>query len=155
MLKYVSKNSDVADVSIKEYRYCGQKVDNEDYLRKYASSRVVSAVEAYSSLAGYNKYGMKPSVSIISIHLPDERILSIPFGEDPVDYVKKKEIPSSNLERYFLRPDDHSFDDIKICDYFGLYSFITVERNYPTDKGITKKSVRKKKYSFILPNWNC
>lgn len=145
VLKYVSKNSDVADVSIKEHRYCSHKVDEEDYLRKYASSRVVSAVEAYSSLAGYNRYGMNPSVSLISIHLPDERIISVPFGENPVEYVRKTQISSSNLERYFMRPDHQSFDDIKICDYYGIYSLVAATGKDPTDKGVPVKSVQKKK----------
>ena len=153
VLKYVSKNSDTADVSIQEKKYCGQAIDDEDHLRKYASSRVVSAVEAFSSLAGYKRYGMSPSVSLISIHLPDERIISIPQGCNPEYWLRNHEISSSKLERYFLRPTDEEFDNIKICDYYGLFSFTDTFDKGITDKGIPpKRIIRKKKRSYCSIN---
>lgn len=154
VLKYVSKNSDEADVSIKEKKYCGQKIDNEDYLHKYASSRVVSAVEAFSSLADYNRYGMNPSVSLISIHLPDERIISIPKDQDPETWISRNTLSSSKLERYFLRPIDNEFDDIKLCEYFGLYSLNDNTENGLPDFGTPpKKVIRKKKRSYCSINF--
>ena len=153
VLKYVSKNSDTADVSIQEKKYCGQAIDDEDHLRKYASSRVVSAVEAFSSLAGYKRYGMSPSVSLISIHLPDERIISIPQGCNPEYWLRNHEISSSKLERYFLRPTDEEFDNIKICDYYGLFSFTDTFDKGIKDKGIPpKRIIRKKKRSYCSIN---
>ena len=71
---------------------------------------------------------MSPAVSIISIHLPGERIISVPSNvKNREDWLKNHEIPSSKLERYFLRPDLPEFNDMKICDYYGIYSFTNMQ----------------------------
>lgn len=147
VLKYVAKNSDTAEVSIKENKYCGQKIGEEDFLHKYASSRVVSAVEAFSSLAGYNRYGMSPSISIISVHLPGERIISIPPNVNRENWLRDNTLSSSKLERYFLRPSLKEFDDIKLCDYFGIYSLTKsiTSNDQMNDKGVPINRVHKKK----------
>ena len=50
-----------------------------------------------------NRYRMSPAVSIISIHLPGERIISVPSNvKNREDWLKNHENPSSKLERYFL-----------------------------------------------------
>ena len=63
------------------------------------------------------------------------------------DWFKNHEIPSSKLERYFLRPDLPEFNDMKICDYYGIYSFTKCNStsNQMIDNGKPKNQIKKKR----------
>ena len=63
------------------------------------------------------------------------------------DWLKNHEIPSSKLERYFLRPDLPEFNDMKICDYYGIYSFTKCNStsNQMIDNGKPKNQIKKKR----------
>lgn len=53
------------------------------------------------------------------MHLPGENYLRFNFGGNSEDIIEK--VSLSQLERYFARPKDSSFDDVLLTEYYSLY----------------------------------
>ena len=128
VMKYCTKDSDSANIYLKEdSMYCGQKVSNNDLLRKYYSSHVVSGCEAFELINGYKKRGISPRIIMISIHLDGEKFIYTSIKATKEEIEKKRSL-SSLLERYFLRPKESVFNNLTICEYYSLYSYSPLEK---------------------------
>lgn len=146
-MKYVSKNSDVGEVSVTKEKYCGMEIGKNDFLRKYASSHIASASEAFFSMQGSHRYQISPPVTLLQIHLEGKKIICMPLNKETNQTEEQHQIdniPLSKLERYFLRPDEEEFNDLKYCDYYCFYSINTKKNTDFLDKDNPPFRVSKK-----------
>jgi hypothetical protein len=112
-LKYCPKNSDAGRISLRNVIYEGYSITGVNKLQYYAAIRISSASECFAEISGYWRHHMKPTVHVLGIHLPGQKIvLTSGFG----DALEKIDIPSP-LERYFGRPIDSSYDQWTYIDY--------------------------------------
>jgi DNA polymerase III delta prime subunit len=118
VLKYCSKNSDSGRISLQNVLYEGHSVTRVEKLQDYAATRISSASECFAGICGYWRHHMKPSVRILGIHLPGQKIV---LTSGPGDSRDKIDIPSP-LERYFGRPKDCRYDELTYLEYHSRYS---------------------------------
>lgn len=138
----VSKNS------VTKEKYCGMEIGKNDFLRKYASSHIASVSEAFFSMQGSHRYQITPPVTLLQIHLEGKKIIGIPLNKETNQTEEQHQIdniPLSKLERYFLRPDEEEFNDLKYCDYYSFYSINTKKNTDFLDKENPPFRVSKKK----------
>jgi hypothetical protein len=119
VLKYCTKNTDGEQVGMDRVLFEGREVGPEQQLKYYPASRIASAPECFASMCGFWKHHMKPTVLMLGIHLPDQKIiLTRRGGADAREIV---DLPSQ-LERYFGRPGSPEFDLLKYEDYYSQYT---------------------------------
>lgn len=148
VLKYCTKNSDSATITLtSRVLYCGKEVPSDDYLHRYYAEAVFSNSEIWAKLNQYHNFTMHPSVSLIPIHLPGEKIIMYKPGLTDSQILAKANENMSKLERYFARPNIEEFENIKLCEYYAEYSVSSKEtENSIPDNGNPTKFIKKKKY---------
>jgi hypothetical protein len=118
VLKYCAQNSDAGWISFQNVLYEGYSVTRVNKLQYYAAIRISSASECFDGICGYWRRHMKPTVHVLGIHLPGQKIvLTSRLG----DALGKIDI-SGPLERYFGRPIDSSYDQLTYINYHSRYS---------------------------------
>ena len=148
VLKYATKDSDSGDISFENIKYCGQEIGENDQLRRYAATHIVSAPEAYNSICGLRRQEMSPTIELLPIHEEGDRKIVVRRNETKEDIVKKIETSMSKLERYFARPLLPEFDNLKFCEYYSYYVVSKGTGGTP-DRGDPVFSIRlKRKRSF-------
>jgi hypothetical protein len=75
---------------------------------------------------------MKPTVHVLGIHLPGQKIV---LTSEPGDALEKIDI-SSPLKRYFGRPIDTSYDQLTYLDYHSRYSVDTRPASCDVDEDV-------------------
>ena len=151
-MKYATKYSDSGNVSIsQDRRYCGKPIGKDNDLRSFFfQTYIVSGCECFASIAGYGTCGISPTVEFINIHLPGEKIICANLTDSTETIENKIEDSMNMLERYFARPNDVSFDDLTICDYYSKYR-ILIENSEKSfiDNGNPKRYIVEKKNQSI------
>jgi hypothetical protein len=101
-------------------------------LDEYQTGRYISAGEAAWRILGYNITSLRPSVTSLSVHLPD----SLRHRQ----YRRKDQSEMTNLHRYFLRPlgsfTDHDgslvdFDELTYTSYYEQFYHVRVQVGEP------------------------
>jgi hypothetical protein len=87
-------------------------------LRYYAATRISSTSERFAGICGYWQHHMKPTVHVLGMHLPGQKIV---LTSGPGDALDKIDVPSP-LERHFGRPIDSSYDQLTYTDCHSRYS---------------------------------
>jgi hypothetical protein len=132
VLKYCAKNSDTGWISLKNVLYEGCSVTRVNKLQYYAATRISSTSECFADICGYWRHHMKPTVHVLGIHLPGQKIA---LTSVPGDALEKIDIPSS-LERYFGRPIDSSYDQLTYIDYHSRHSVDARPASCDVDKNV-------------------
>jgi hypothetical protein len=129
-LKYCTKNSGAGRISLQNALYEGYSVTRVNKLQYYAATRISSASECFAAICGYWRHHMKPTVHVLGIHLPGQKIV---LTSGPGDALEKIDIPSP-LERYFGHPIDSSYDELTCIDYHSRYSVDAPPASCDVDK---------------------
>ena len=145
VLKYATKNSDDGTVDMQEIRYCGQTIEKDDQLRRYAATHVVSAPEAYNAISGLKRQEISPSIEILSIHEEGKRIIMVKKNSSIQDAEEELNHTMSRLERYFKRPFGEEFDSLTYTEYYGTYSVQAKNSDGIQDNGYPRYIVSKKR----------
>jgi hypothetical protein len=152
VLKYCAKNSDAGRISLQNILYEGYSVTRVNKVQYYAAIHISSASECFAGTCGYWGHRMKPTVHVLGIHLPGQKIVST-YG--PGDALEKIDTPSP-LERYFGRPIDSSYDQSSYIDYHSRYSVDVRPASCDVDKDVSQPvhfaSPRKNSAICILPS---
>jgi hypothetical protein len=75
ILKYYAKRSDAGRTSLQNILYEGYSVTRVNKLQYYAAARISSAEEYFAGICGYWRHHMKPTVHVLGIHLPGQKIV--------------------------------------------------------------------------------
>jgi hypothetical protein len=118
VLKYCSKNSDAGRISVQSILYEVHSLTHSDKFQYFAATRVSSASECFAGICGYWRHHMKPTVIILGIHLPGQKIV---LTTGRADALQKADVPSP-LEMYLGRPKDSSFHDLTDLDHHSRCS---------------------------------
>ena len=103
LYKYIFKGPDCARYTVG---------DDNDEIAQYINARNLSACEAAWRIFGFHLNHCQPSVTPLPIHLPGcEHIIFREGGEEAAVSARL-----SKLDRYFGRPVDSQFDDVKYCE---------------------------------------
>jgi hypothetical protein len=132
ILKYYSKNSDAGRKSLQNVLYEGYSVIRVNKLQYYAATRISSTSEYFAGICGYWQHHMKPTVHVLGIHLPGQKIVLTSGSGDALEQI---DIPSP-LERYFGRPIDRSYHQLTFIDYHSRYSVGTSATSCDVDKDV-------------------
>jgi hypothetical protein len=132
VLKYCANNSDAGRISFQNVLYEGSSVTRVNKLQYYAATGFSSASECFAGICGPWRSHMKPTVHVLGIHLPGQKIA---FTSRPDDAFEKIDIQSP-LERYFGRPIDSSYDQLTSLDCHSRYSVDVCPASYDIDKDV-------------------
>jgi hypothetical protein len=96
---------------------------------------------------GYWRHHMKPTVHVLRIHLPGQKIVLISeLGEA----LEKIDV-SSPLERYFGRPIDSSYNQLTYRDYHSRYSVDARPASCDVDKYVCEPvSLANPRKNFVI-----
>lgn len=132
----------------------------DDECFRHVVMRCLSACHAMWQILGYHQYSSSPAVSALSIHLPMARnVVWKTFGNKKQNNLQKAnevlENTSSSLQKYFLRPANKVFEDIKFLEYFDKYiiqtkPFKNTNRIHWIDRTIQKRFVAERKMKSNL-----
>jgi hypothetical protein len=132
VLKHCAKNSDAGRISLQNVLHEGYSVTRVNKLQYYAATRISCASECIAGICGYWPHHMKPTVHVLGIHLPGQKIVLTSW---PGGALEKIDIPSP-LERYFGRPIDSSYDQLTYIDYHSRYSVGALPASCDVDKDV-------------------
>lgn len=110
LFKYACKGQDRVKSLVAEE---GTDVDE---IKEYENNRLLSASEAMWRIFAFPLQNRLPAVKPIAIHLEDRDWLI--FKEDNPEAALRQ---SSELRRYFDRPQGPEFDDLTICSYYETF----------------------------------
>lgn len=152
ILKYVSKNSSHNNLVVRPKLYYGVPVEKNDELAKYGAARVAGSVECCMNIFGFHNYKISPTIQLIKLHLPGEKMIFITPNESE-ERIKKKLDSFSLLERYFFRPIDHLFDSLTLVQYYEKYTIDCLNNTPETFEDVAPnniKIVKKRKNEAVV-----
>ena len=117
-LKYTSKDSSHCDIRTHIVKYHGQQV-NDDF-HYWMATKVTGTAECVMDLLGCDRYGISPTVIMLSLHLEDRRVVVV--DEDDAEPTPKG---LSQLQRYFRRPTSNVFEDLTMLQYYEQFAIGT------------------------------
>jgi hypothetical protein len=96
----------------------GHSVARSDKLQYSPATRISSASECFTGILGSWRHHMKPTVIILGIQVPGQKIVLTSCREDAL---QKFDVPSP-LERYLGRPRNSSYHYVTYLGYHFRYS---------------------------------
>ena len=90
--------------------------DTDDEIQNYIKARYLSASEAAWRIFGFNINQREPSVTCLPVHTLGQDYVVFRDDSDHADVSQGSSV--SMLDRYFSRPEDTMFDELRYCKYY-------------------------------------
>ena len=113
--KYVTKNASFTRAKI------GTAISE---IEEYRNARYVAASEACWRLLGFNMMSRAPAVTYCNVHLQDEQNIQIHYNDTHAERVEAARKITSDLLKYFGRPQSSDFDRLTILQFCEKYTNI-------------------------------
>ena len=129
-LKYTSKDSSHSDIRTHTAKYHGKEVDDD--IHYWMATKITGTAECVMDLLGCDRYGISPTVIMLSLHLQNRRVFIVD-EDDP----EPKPKGLSDIERYFRRPLDTIFDDVTMLQYYEQFAIGSRTNTYQDEGDLT------------------
>lgn len=116
LFKYFVKGVDMVRMAVPTIEVNGQQ--RHDEFEEFERARYLSASEASWRFLGYDVNKLEPAVTVYGVHAEGEDALLIGDGES----LEEADAQVSWLLRYFQRPLDDRFNNVKYLEYYETYN---------------------------------
>lgn len=117
LFKYFVKGVDMVRMAVPTLEVNGQQ--RHDEFEEFERARYLSASEASWRFLGYDVNKLEPAVTVYGVHAEGEDALLIGDGES---LEEQADTQVSWLLRYFQRPLEDRFNDVRYLEYYETYN---------------------------------
>ena len=125
LFKYFVKGVDMIRMAVPTVMVNGQQ--RHDEFEEFERARYLSASEASWRFLGFDVNSLEPAVTVYGVHAEGEDALTVGDGES----LEEAGARVSWLLRYFQRPLEAQFDDLKYLQYYETYNVKRVMTGNP------------------------